>query len=414
MRGCVYAPCESADNGQAGQRQLPREILGETRAGMRSPSGPYDGNPPGVAALYAAPHEQHGRRNGYLRKKRRIAGITQGLDWRAFDETGRLQYPDFVETVLKLMPMYWARVGGGALFLTGTIVCFFNLVMTWARRPRRYEEPVQEALPLSPAPPEPEPDRSPLRESGASVIEFAYTVERFVRLGWHRTWEGLPRKFTIMVIVSVVVASLFEIIPTFLIKSNVPTIASVRPYTPLELVGRDIYVKEGCYNCHSQMVRPFRAETERYGEYNKPGESVYDHPFQWGSRRIGPDLQRVGGKYPHLWHVRHMEDPRLTTQGSVMPNYPWLSRRKLDDTAIRSAMKANQRVGVPYSDDEVARGAELARAQAQSVARTLEQQGGPRGLADTELIALVAYLQRLGIDIKGTKVASHSPGAGGQ
>ncbi len=147
---------------------------------------------------------------------------------------------------------------------------------------------------------------------------------------WHRRWERLPLKFTIWVTIAVVVASLFEIIPTFLIKSNVPTIATVKPYTPLELAGRDIYVREGCYNCHSQMIRPFVDETERYGEYSKPGEFVYDHPFQWGSRRIGPDLAREGGKYPNLWHVRHFADPRSTSAGSIMPAYRSCSRRPLD------------------------------------------------------------------------------------
>ena len=221
-----------------------------------------------------------------------------------------------------------------------------------------------------------------------------------MRLHWHRAWERLPRKFTVAVVIAVVIASLFEIVPTFAIRSNVPSIASVKPLTPLELVGRDLYLREGCYNCHSQMVRPFRAETERYGEYNKPGESVYDHPFQWGSRRIGPDLQRVGGKYPHLWHVRHMENPRTTTDGSIMPNYPWLYRQPIDFDQARATAKAMSRVGVPYTAPAIDRAPESARAQAAAIAAEIVKAKGPRGLEDKEIVALVAYLQRLGTDLK--------------
>jgi cytochrome c oxidase cbb3-type subunit I/II len=227
----------------------------------------------------------------------------------------------------------------------------------------------------------------------------AYKLDRFFSTTWHRRWERLPLKFTVAVVITVVVASLFEIIPTFLIKSNVPTIATVTPYTPLELAGRDIYLDEGCYNCHSQMIRPIRAETERYGEYSKPGEFVWDHPFQWGSRRIGPDLQRVGGKYPDLWHVRHMDDPRAITAGSIMPAYPWMLSTPIDFDSIEKVMRAHRTLGVPYSEDEVASGESSARAQAQAIADEIVVQGGPEGLADKQIVAIIAYLQRLGTDI---------------
>jgi cytochrome c oxidase cbb3-type subunit I/II len=213
-----------------------------------------------------------------------------------------------------------------------------------------------------------------------------------------------------------VVASLFEIIPTFLIRSNVPTIASVKPYTPLELVGRDVYIKEGCFNCHSQMVRPFRHETERFGEYSKPGEFVYDHPFLWGSRRIGPDLARIGGKYPDLWHVRHMDDPQAVVARSIMPAYPHLLRNRVNFDGIQRRVDAMVMLGVPYGEavrDGVA-GAQ-AREQAAAMAREIEAQGGPAGLDDKEIIALTAYLQRLGRDIAATPAVAGTipPRAGG-
>jgi len=192
---------------------------------------------------------------------------------------------------------------------------------------------------------------------------------------------------------------LAEIIPTFLIKSNVPTIASVHPYTPLELAGRDLYIKEGCFNCHSQMVRPLRYETERFGEYSKPGEFVYDHPFLWGSRRIGPDLARVGGKYPDLWHIRHFAEPKSIVQNSIMPVYKHLQERPLDFAGIQRRVDAMVMLGVPYGE-AVQRAPEMAREQAAQMAAAIESQGGPAGLADREVIALVAYLQRLGRDIK--------------
>jgi len=332
------------------------------------------------------------------------AGLTQGLMWLAFDEDGYLKYGDFVETTLRLIPMYWVRVIGGVAYIAGVLMLAVNMFMTWKRRPATYDVPIHEAPALSrDYTPHPEP-ASPLKASGAHVADMGYKMERFFRTPWHRSWERLPVKFTVMVTVAVVSASLFEIIPTFLIKSNVPTIASVTPYTPLELAGRDIYLSEGCYNCHSQMIRPIRAETERYGDYSKPGEFVYDHPFQWGSRRIGPDLQRVGRKYPDLWHVRHMEDPRAITQGSIMPAYPWMLTTTLDFDAIPRSMRAHRQLGVPYTEQEIAAGAASAREQAEAIARAVVDQGGPDGLADKQIMAVVAYLQRLGTDISKPEV----------
>lgn len=317
------------------------------------------------------------------------AGLTQGLMWRAFDETGRLAYPDFVETTVRLMPMYWVRVIGGAFYITGVVLCLVNVVMTRRARQAPYADVVHEAVPLAGGYP-----------AGAPV------VGGFRRAAWHRRWEGLPVTFSAWVGVAVVSASLFEIVPIFLIRANVPTIASVRPYTPLELSGRDIYISEGCNNCHSQMIRPIRAETVRYGEYSKPGEFVYDHPFLWGSRRIGPDLQRQGGKYPHLWHLRHLEDPRSTTPQSIMPAYPWLLRERLDYAAVERGVAAQVTLGVPYAADEVRAARESARVQARAIAAEIVKQGGPPGLEETKVVALIAYLQRLGTDIKKAPAAA--------
>jgi cytochrome c oxidase cbb3-type subunit I/II len=322
------------------------------------------------------------------------AGLTQGLMWRAFDETGRLQFPDFVETTMKLMPMYWARAIGGTLYVAGMVLFGWNLLQTWRSRPRTLEEPAVRAPRLAPW----EPARP-----AAPAPAGAYA--RFMAAGWHRAWERLPVTFTVMTTVAVVVASLFEILPTFLIRTNVPTIAAVQPWTPLELAGRDLYIREGCFNCHSQMVRPLRHETERYGEYSKPGEFVYDHPFLWGSRRIGPDLARVGGKYPDLWHVRHMERPQSISPRSIMPGYPTMLTTRLDFAGIQRKVDVMAMLGVPYGE-AVRRAPAMAREQAAAIARGIESQGGPRDLADKEIVALVAYLQRLGRDIQGSGVAA--------
>jgi cytochrome c oxidase cbb3-type subunit I/II len=326
------------------------------------------------------------------------AGVTQGLMWRAFDATGRLAYPDFVETVTRILPMYWVRALGGSLYVAGIVMALVNLVMTWRARPAEYTPEIQEAPPLAadeaPAP-------SVVIPRHATMLNTGYHLRYFAEAAWHRFWERRPLRFTVWVTLAVAVASLFEVIPTFLVRSNVPSISTVTPYTPLELVGRDLYVAEGCYNCHSQMVRPIRAETERYGEYSKPGEFVYDHPFQWGSRRIGPDLHRVGGKYPHLWHVRHMEDPTSTTPQSIMPKYPWLLEDDLDFGTVQPRVDAMALLGVPYGA-AVTRGEEMARDQARSIASEIATQGGPRGLEGKKIVALVAYLQRLGSDIKKT------------
>ncbi len=221
----------------------------------------------------------------------------------------------------------------------------------------------------------------------------------------HRRLEGWPLVFSLLTVVAVLVGGLVEFLPFLLVKDSVPRIASVTPFTPLEVAGRDLYIREGCVGCHSQMIRPFRAEIERYGDFTKPGETVYEHPFLWGSKRTGPDLQRIGGKYPHLWHVRHMKDPRSTSPASIMPNYAWMLTDDLDVASIPARLRALSRVGVPYSEADIAGAAAHAQRQADAIAAEVVAQGGPKALNRKEILALVAYLQRMGTDVK----TAHTP-----
>ncbi|MFH5806470.1 cytochrome-c oxidase, cbb3-type subunit I [Alienimonas sp. DA493] len=326
-----------------------------------------------------------------------VAGLTQGLMWRALTETGQLAYPDFLESVRAVKPMWHARVGGGALYVAGIALMAVNYYMTWRTRPDVYDEPVHRARPLAATPiHDPPPARS--RLEGAGVLEIGHTLSRFSQLVWHRKWERLPVFFTVATTAAVVVATLFEVVPTFLIRSNVPTISTVEPYTPLELAGRDIYVSEGCYNCHSQMIRPLVAETKRFGDYSLAGEFVYDRPFQWGSRRIGPDLAREGGKQSHLWHLTHFEDPEEFSPGSVMPSYAYLIEERLNYNRIPERVRNAELLGAPYdfeSDEAIKADA---KRQAAEIGEAIVAQQGPKGMEERTVIALIAYLQRLGTD----------------
>lgn len=214
----------------------------------------------------------------------------------------------------------------------------------------------------------------------------------------HRALENKAGIFTVLIVVAISVGGIAELVPLAAVKSNVPTIATVKPYTPLELEGRDLYVREGCYNCHSQMIRPMAAETMRYGAYSRAGEFVYDHPFQWGSKRTGPDLARIGGKYPDAWHFRHMQDPALTSEGSIMPRYPWLIEDELDGSLTTKKIAAMRILGVPYSDADEA-GAVAARdEQARGIAEGLRG-AGIEVAPNKEIVAMIAYLQRMGRDL---------------
>ena len=215
----------------------------------------------------------------------------------------------------------------------------------------------------------------------------------------HRWLEGRSAWFAIVTTVAIAIGGLVEIVPMFTVSAGPERLAGVMPYTPLEVAGRDIYIREGCYTCHSQMVRPTRAEELRYGPWTRAGEYAYDHPFLLGSRRIGPDLQRVGGKYPDAWHFEHMRDPRSTSPGSIMPAYPWLLEARLDSADVTASVRALRRAGVPYSADDVAGAASAMRRQGGEVVGRLAPAGLHTG-ADREIVAVIAYLQRLGRDGK--------------
>jgi cytochrome c oxidase cbb3-type subunit I/II len=304
-----------------------------------------------------------------------FAGVTQGLMWKQFTPEGFLQYANFLETVLQIIPMYIIRSVGGFLYLTGVILMIFNLVKTAKQGKFAAVEHAQ---------------------APALAREYQPTGHDKT---WHRFLERKPAQFLILATIAISFGGIVEMIPTFIVKSNVPTIDSVKPYTPLELQGRDIYVREGCYNCHSQMVRPFRSETERYGEYSKAGEFVYDHPFQWGSKRTGLDLHRVGGKYPDAWHYMHMQNPVSVSPGSIMPPYPWLIGDELDNSTLGAKIRTMQKLGVPYPAGYDQTAIYDLEAQARTIAENLKQSQIDVE-PDREIIALIAYLQRLGVDIK--------------
>ncbi len=322
-----------------------------------------------------------------------VAGFLQASMWKQFNPDGSLFYGNFLETVTEIMPMYWMRAIGGSLYIIGSLVMVYNVVRT-ARAGSKVEDELAEAAALT---------RGGRRRSG----------EKF------HTWlERKPIQLTILATVAILIGGIVQIIPTLLVKSNIPTITTVKPYTPLELEGRDLYIREGCVGCHSQMVRPFRSEVERYGEYAKAGEFVYDRPFLWGSKRTGPDLLRVGGKYSDNWHFNHMYDPQSTSSGSIMPAYQWLIKNELNKSNTEDKLKTMASLGVPYSDEDIENAQASMLAQGEKIETNLyndpdfvkayeadkayakENNLDFVEMRNREIVALIAYLQRLGTDIK--------------
>ncbi len=310
-----------------------------------------------------------------------IAAIVQGLMWKEFNPEGFLAYPNFLETVTEIVPMYALRAVGGLLYVVGAVMMAVNIYQTIKHGSFLAQE----------------------KAEAPALEKYKKPVGK--KVYWHRWIERKPMQMLVASLVLVGIGTVIELVPTFLIESNVPTISSVKPYTPLELEGRDIYIREGCYTCHSQMVRPFRSEELRYaGEYSKAGEFVYDHPFQWGSKRTGPDLHRVGGRWDDDWHYRHMVDPRSVSPGSIMPSYGWLAEHDLDTTYTKTKLEAMVTLGVPYSDSLIDNVDAVRRAQAQEIQQSLAD-AKIKTDASKEIVALIAYLQRLGTDIKARPMA---------
>jgi cytochrome c oxidase cbb3-type subunit I/II len=355
------------------------------------------------------------------------SGVTQGLMWRALTSNGALQYPNFVETTVAIQSMYWARLLGGTLYLAGMIVMAWNLVMT--ARAGKFAAVTTEVTFTKEAP-------SNVRwtqvvfgmpviltavvmallgtvafvdgMAGVFTVGLAFGIAIVGAIlmqvsrgaggaSWHRLLEGRPLMFTAFTTIGVLIGGIVELVPIIVKKPADPRVTTApAPLRALELAGRDVYISEGCYVCHSQMIRPFRWETQRYGERSTILDSMYDHPFQWGSKRTGPDLAREGGKYPNLWHYRHMIDPRATSPGSIMPPYAHLRTSTVDFARTSATMSALRTVGVPYTDAQITNAPNEARTMAQAIVRDLREQG-IEAQENSQLIALVAYLQRVGV-----------------
>jgi cytochrome c oxidase cbb3-type subunit I/II len=298
-----------------------------------------------------------------------VAGITQGLMLNGINGEGKLMYPDFVETVTKIVPLYWVRSIGGPLFVIGYLLFLYNMYKTIKLAPKDTSEP----------------------------------VVKVTRTGWnekstdaHRNLEGMGLAFSVLTFIAVLVGSVIEIYPTLSLHKYINPEQTTDPYSALEIAGRGVYIKEGCYVCHSQQIRPLPGDVLRYGPASTIEESMWDHPHQWGSKRTGPDLARVGKKYPDMWHFQHMVNPRAITPNSIMPNYPWLLENNTDFLSLRREFSVMKTLGVPYSDEAVANADIYAQKQAKQIATELENQGAPKGLEKKQIIALIAYLQALG------------------
>ena len=324
-----------------------------------------------------------------------VAGFLQASMWKQFNPDGTLMYGNFLETVTQIIPMYWMRMFGGVLYILGMLILVYNIYRTL-----RANEAIEDDFAEAPA--------------LVSISKGRLKGEKF-----HPWLERKPIQLTILATVAILIGGIIQIVPTIMVKSNIPTIASVKPYSPLELQGRDIYIREGCVGCHSQQVRPFRSEVERYGPQSKAGEYVYDHPFLWGSKRTGPDLMRVGQKYNNNWHFNHLWDPQSTSAGSIMPGYKWLfDNEAMDNSDIQKKMEVMQTLGVPYTDAEVANAKASIAKQANGIEESLhadpdfvksydnsKKAAAAKGekfvpMSEREIVAVIAYLQRLGTDIK--------------
>lgn len=305
------------------------------------------------------------------------SGITQGLMWMGLDDKGHMLYPDFVQTVTRIVPLYWVRALGGVIYLGGFVLMIVNVYQAIKSANPEYKKEVTDRYPR-------------FRPLSQGLFAPGFTHERL---------EAMPMTLAAIALVGILIGTAVELIPFVTANSYKTELyqgAKVKHYTALEQAGRDIYVREGCYLCHSQMIRQLDFDVVRYGAPSRVEESMYDHPFQWGSKRIGPDLARVGGKYPNLWHYRHMNNPREVVSQSIMPSYPWLLADKTDYESLPKKLSVLKTLGVPYDDNEVSHAVELAQAQAKTIADDLRQNGASLVDENREIVALIAYLQLLG------------------
>lgn len=360
-----------------------------------------------------------------------ISGVNQGLMWQARGADGTLTYPSFVETLIAIRPMYVVRFLGGLMYLTGFVLMIWNLIKTMSGK----KAVVASTEVVVGDVDKDDPEAGTLADVitgrplwfsivgfGAAVVftfvslvpaivlavavlvigEAAYVINKRERASGKPSWFGIierrPMAFTVLVLLSVLIGGVAELMPTIFVKQAVPATGSTqKPYTALELQGRDLYTREGCYVCHSQMIRPMIDEYQRYGEASRAEEFIYDHPFQWGSKRTGPDLHRIGGKYPNLWHYTHMMDPRATSPGSNMPSYNWLADAKIDQELGAKKLDLMTTLGVPYTPEQITNAKADQQLQGEAIAKDLASQSVTVA-ADSEMVAMIAYLQRLGRD----------------
>jgi len=337
-----------------------------------------------------------------------ISGFTQGLMWKQFNPDGTLVYKNWLDTVTAILPYFKMRFVGGFLYFSGAILMVVNLIAT-ARKGSFQKDVSAEAPAL------------------ANVKKGRKEGETF-----HLWLERTPLYLSILSFVVLAIGGSLEILPTIFVKDNVPTISAVKPYSPLELEGRDIYIREGCNACHSQMIRPFRDEVVRFngknGQYSKAGEFIYDRPFLWGSKRTGPDLQREGGARPDSWHFKHMYNPRSTSAGSIMPRYPWLIENTLDRSKSKAKLELMKNTfDVPYTKAQIDTMDSWMNNQASAIVKNVFSEAADvkKSFAEAkdsktkageqfvplekrEIVALISYLQRLGTDIKTTEVKTAS------
>ncbi|MBW7676363.1 cytochrome-c oxidase, cbb3-type subunit I [Chryseobacterium chendengshani] len=328
-----------------------------------------------------------------------ISGFTQGLMWKQFNPDGTLLWKNWLDTVTAIIPYFQLRFVGGLFYFSGGVLMAINLIATVRKGSFQKNVPA-EAFALA--------DISNKRKEGE---------------GAHLWLERMPVLLGILSFFALSVGSLIEIIPTLSMDRSVPTISAVKPYSPLELEGRDLYIREGCNACHTQMVRPFRDEVIRFngknGQYSKAGEYIYDRPFLWGSKRTGPDLHREGGRNPNSWHYKHMYNPRSTSAGSIMPRYPWLISNNLNRSAMVDKIRLLKKVyNVPYTKAQIDSADQWADNQATAIVRDIFIEAPdlkaaytsrpPGELEGKEIIALISYLQRLGTDIRTNEIKTAS------